>query len=44
MIRAIKIPRTLIPEVVSHEAMFLNISGMNVFGSGDSVKRNHSLQ
>jgi len=44
MIRAIKIPRTLIPEVVSHEVMFLNISGMNVFGSGDPVKRNPSLQ
>jgi hypothetical protein len=41
-IRAIKIPSTLIPEVVSHEVMFLNISGMDVFGSGDPVKRNYS--
>jgi hypothetical protein len=28
MMRAMRIPKTLIPEVVSHVVMFLNISGM----------------
>jgi hypothetical protein len=39
MKRAMRIPRTLIPEVVSHVAMFLNVSGMNTLFSQCQISK-----
>jgi hypothetical protein len=43
MMRAMRIPKTLIPEVVSQVVMFLNISGMKAFAMNSKFQMPKSL-